>query len=396
MKHFFCILFSFQFTSAQVWIQLPDFPGIKRDDGVAVVVGNKAYVGTGLVEWALTLDFWVLDLNSYTWSYGVAMPPSTNRQYACTFAGNNSFYVFGGDGNNGACADMYRFDVSTNTWTAVASKPGNGLIGASCMNFGDKVIICGGKFQSGKASAEVWEYTISTNSWQQKNNYPFAGRWRASATVLNGFGYLVFGRDSGGAFCKELYKYAPASDSWTKISEAPVNKGRAYAAFQTVNNRLFLFAGIDSLDQVYKNCWYYTEASNTWDPGPDLPSTGRKGGMSYAAGDKFFYTCGITEGPARTTETWMTDVPLGVKEQHKQSIISIYPNPVKDLIWLQITGKNERLRCSYTDLSGRVLGTIELENGEGWIDLRDLSSGIYFLKVFSSEGLLESRKIIKE
>lgn len=395
MKYFIYFFFSFQLLNAQLWVQLPDFPGLKRDDGVAVAVGNKAYVGTGLVEWALTLDFWVLDFSTYTWSYGVAMPPSSNRQYACAFTGVNSFYVFGGDGNNGAQSDMLRFDISTSSWTTVASKPGNGLIGASCMNFGDKIIISGGKFQSGKVSNEVWEYSISSDAWKQKNNYPFAGRWRASATVLNGFGYLVFGRDTGDAYRKELYKYSPANDSWTKISTAPVSQGRAYSAFQTVNNRLFLFAGVDSLNQLYKNCWYYTEATDTWDVGPDLPSTARKGGMSCSAGDKFFYTCGIGEGPMRLTETWMTDVPLGMKEEKKNHLITVFPNPAKDQIQLRAPGHYETLHYSYSDPSGRLLGSAEIK-GEGRIDLSALSPGIYFLKIFSEARLLETRKIIKQ
>ena len=61
MKLLFTFLLLSWGCSAQLWIQLPDFPGLKRDDGVAVVVNNKAYFGTGLIEWSSTIDFHVLD-----------------------------------------------------------------------------------------------------------------------------------------------------------------------------------------------------------------------------------------------------------------------------------------------------------------------------------------------
>lgn len=81
----------------QVWSRLPDFPSTRRDDGVAVVVGNKAYFGTGLQEdWYATNDFYELDLSLNTWRSLPQMPSYTQRQYACAFAGNNCFYVFGG------------------------------------------------------------------------------------------------------------------------------------------------------------------------------------------------------------------------------------------------------------------------------------------------------------
>jgi len=395
MKLLFIFLLSFQVLTAQVWIKLPDFPGLKRDDGVAVVVDNKAYVGTGLVEFALTLDFYVMDLSTYSWSYGKAMPDNSNRQYACAFSGNGCFYVFGGVANIGASDELFKYDVASNSWSSVASKPGNGLIGAACMNFGDKVIISGGKFQNGKASAEVWEYTKSTNTWIQKNDYPFSGRWRASAAVLNNAGYLIFGRDSGGAFRKEFYKYTLATDSWTKIMDFPAAKGRAYSSLNVAHGKLTVFGGIDTLDGLYKDLWYFNETTTSWLQGPDLPSNGRKGGMSWAYGEDLFYTCGIAEGPMRVTETWKTDVPVGIKKISNESLFSVYPNPSDGKINITLPSKAfSNMRCSYEDIFGRSLGTIDL-NSQNSIDLHAYKNGIYFLKFYSENKLIEIKKIVK-
>ncbi|WP_317898990.1 Kelch repeat-containing protein [Aurantibacillus circumpalustris] len=395
MKLLFTFLFLNFSVSAQLWIQLPDFPALKRDDGVAVVVNNKAYFGTGLIEWAATIDFHVLDLTNYSWSTMSTMPGTTERQYACAFAGNNCFYVFGGDGVGGALNSMYKYDTATNTWIAVASKPGNGLIGAVCMNFGDKVIISGGKFQNGKASAEVWEYTISNDSWVQKNNYPFSGRWRASATVHNNSGYLIFGRDSSGFYRKELYRYTPATDNWSKITNFALPEGRVYSSLNVASGKLFVFGGQDSLNHFYKDIWYFNESDSSWLQGPDIPGVGRRGGMSCALGTNFFYSCGLGEGDKRLTETWVTDIPVGIKENYLSNNFSIFPNPVNSMLTIETPEQHfENLNCNYEDLFGRTLGNLRPINSSDF-DLSELNPGVYIFKFYSENKLIAVKKILK-
>lgn len=279
-----------QYCVAQTWSQLADFPNTERDDGVAVKINGKAYFGTGLLAgFTLGKDFYSYDLASNTWSAIASMPTGSERQYAVAFTFSNSFYVYSGSGySNAVFTDLQRYDVATNTWTALTGKPGNGLIGASCFEFGDKIIIVGGKFQSGAVSDEVWEYTISTDTWSQKNNFPFGGRWRAGASVLNNIGYLIFGKDNNQSFRKEMYSYNNTTDVWTKIMDFPQPKGRAYSALKSSITKLVLFGGYDTLNTYYNDVWFYNDLTNSWIQGPNLPSFGRKGGLSCTVGDKFF------------------------------------------------------------------------------------------------------------
>ncbi|MBI1316543.1 hypothetical protein GC167_06750 [bacterium] len=71
---------------AQTWTALPDFPGSKRDDGVAFVLGGKAYCGTGLnEEFAETGDFFSFEPVLNAWEPALGLPEGAERQYACAW-----------------------------------------------------------------------------------------------------------------------------------------------------------------------------------------------------------------------------------------------------------------------------------------------------------------------
>jgi hypothetical protein len=397
MRLLFIFIFLSNILLAQTWLQLPDFPGTERDDGVAVQINGKAYCGTGLlVGFTLGKDFYAFDAASNTWSNIAAMPTGAERQYACAFTYANSFYVFSGSGySNAVFTDLQRYDVASNTWTALNGKPGNGLIGATCLEFGDKIIIVGGKFQSGSVSDEVWEYSISTNSWLQKNNFPFGGRWRASGAVLNNIGYLIFGKDNNQSFRKEMYSYNHATDTWIKLMDFPQPKGRAYSALKNVSTQLVLFGGYDTLNTYYNDVLFYNPFLNLWAPGTNLPSLGRKGGMGFTVGDKFYYTCGINVSDMRLKETWMIDVPVGLKENETDFNFSVYPNPTSNKLVISSSSSNKNYLVELNDISSKVILKQALINSNE-VDISNFEKGIYFLKIFDGAKQVGVKKIIKE
>src|SRR4051812_24997452 len=94
----------------QSWTQLPNFPGLERDDGIAFVIGNKAYCGTGLqVGWGLTKDIYEFDLTTETWTTGVSMPNGAERQYACGFTDGTDGFVFGGEASGSDLNDLWMY-----------------------------------------------------------------------------------------------------------------------------------------------------------------------------------------------------------------------------------------------------------------------------------------------
>lgn len=73
--------------------------------------------------------------------------------------------------------------------------------------------------------------------------------------------------------------------------------------------------------------------------------------------------------------------------------INLYPNPVNDI--LNIDSKYTLNNISISDINGRVVRNTSLNGTEAQINIADLASGVYLLKVVTSEGTV-TKKVIKE
>jgi len=58
------------------------------------------------------------------------------------------------------------------------------------------------------------------------------------------------------------------------------------------------------------------------------------------------------------------------------TLIKLYPNPARDIVYL--TGTSG-MACIY-DITGRLILSKQIED-EGWIDVRTLTKGTYFMRI---------------
>lgn len=374
------------------WAQLTDFPGAERDDGVAFVINNKAYCGSGLqVGWVLAGDFYAFDLATETWSTVASLPAGEQRQYACGFTDGTNGFIFGGEAFGSDLNDLWMYSPATNSWTAKASKPGNGVRGASCFVIGTMAYIVGGAFTTNDAINEVWAYDMVTDTWTQKNNLPITN-WRGSATSAKGKGYLLYGMNSAYAYSRYLYEYDPTGDNWTyKSTFAGPGTGKVYANMQAINDDLVVFAGKDSLNACNNQLWTYNLISNSWLSVSTLTSTLRKGGMGFTNAGTYYYTCGISQADVRLKETWKTNIAVGINEIESEKQLTVYPNPASDII---------TIRLSKSILQNKVYKIINVQgqtvldgtmNENNRVSLTGLSPGVYQFLV----GNFSSRIIIQ-
>lgn len=93
---------------------------------------------------------------------------------------------------------------------------------------------------------------------------------------------------------------------------------------------------------------------------------------------------------ASNTDTLLNNVTFA---EDSLVTINLYPNPVNDI--LNINSKYTLNNISISDINGRVVRNTSLNGTEAQINIADLASGIYLLKVVTSDGTV-TKKVIKE
>jgi hypothetical protein len=105
---------------------------------------------------------------------------------------------------------------------------------------------------------------------------------------------------------------------------------------------------------------------------PDYPTTRTAGSVNYI--DNIFYNSMTSETGRVVNET-----------------IKFYPNPVNDILHLELSGENNRIVLH--DMLGKKVFDLQSTQSNDDIDLRTLGTGIYFLNVQNNNGG-ESRAVI--
>lgn len=84
---------------------------------------------------------------------------------------------------------------------------------------------------------------------------------------------------------------------------------------------------------------------------------------------------------------------LGIDEENSSNKIRIYPNPITDYLNIEMDEYPDRVQI--VNLTGAVLISEKLNSKNFEIDVSHLSKGMYFVKIISQNGTVESLKIMK-
>ena len=109
--------------------------------------------------------------------------------------------------------------------------------------------------------------------------------------------------------------------------------------------------------------------------------------VSNKADIYFDYNFPIATNPAVTTFA-----TLGMNQIENKSI-AVYPNPVNDI--LTISSKGTITSIQLLDVQGRLVATYLESEEKATINLRDKTSGVYFVKIYTENGV-KLEKIVKK
>ena len=96
--------------------------------------------------------------------------------------------------------------------------------------------------------------------------------------------------------------------------------------------------------------------------------------------------------PITTNEATTTFATLGVNQIENKSV-AVFPNPVQDI--LTITSKGNLTSIQLLDVQGRLIATYLESEEKATINLSDKASGVYFVKIFTENGV-KLEKIVKK
>ena len=188
------------------WIQKVNFGGGDRSWAVGFSIGNKGYIGTGLTNGAYSSDFWEYNPSANMWTQKANYSGGMNER-AVGFSIGNKGYVGTGAINN-YYQDFYEYDPVMNIWAQKANFAGgtrNGAVGFSINSKG--YIGTGYSNVLNSPVADFWEYDPTTNLWAQKANFGGGPRHNATGFSLGGKGYI--GTGANNVNYQDFYEYCP-------------------------------------------------------------------------------------------------------------------------------------------------------------------------------------------
>jgi N-acetylneuraminic acid mutarotase len=162
------------------WTELTgknSFPGYKRMNGLAFVIGTKAYVCTGVSNSAYVKDLWEFDATAKTWT----------------------------EKNKIANVSDESFD---DDYTIVRE------LGSTFVIDSKAYITCG---QSSSVLTDTWEYDPTTDLWAKKSYFEGSARTRAAAFSVNNKGFILTGNGSVGTstnnYFDDVWEFKPNDES---------------------------------------------------------------------------------------------------------------------------------------------------------------------------------------
>ena len=106
----------------------------------------------------------------------------------------------------------------------------------------------------------------------------------------------------------------------------------------------------------------------------------------------------VLTGPAKAlvdNVSFTVTETLSVDNNELSDNLSIYPNPASDFFELNYTGNQRLTNANIYDINGRLIKNIDLTQSSTQINVSDLTNGLYFLEVNSSNTRTTERLIIR-
>lgn len=309
------------------WVYVGDFGGTSRSNATSFVIGDTAYVGTGIdAQHNRYNDLWSFDPNGTTSWFQAASSPMAPRSSAVGFEVAGKGYI--GTGYNGyfGLSDFWQYDPSSNSWRQVASlgDANTGLkVRYDAVAFG---LDAAGYGYVGTGNDGVnyyndfWRFTppatsnpTDSGSWNQINDLPGYKRTQAVAFTYKNKGYVVTGVGTGGTTVNDFFSFDPSQSSssqWYQLRHITNYSTDSYDDGYTsiVRSQAVGFVMLNTIsdgggDRAYITTgsagsitWAYNFADSLWNQKTSYERSPRSGAVGFTVQNKGFVGLGSSGG----------------------------------------------------------------------------------------------------
>ena len=249
----------------------------------------------------------------------------------------------------------------------------------------------------GSTGYELWKTdgteagTVQVKDIKPGTNSSFIG---GGYTYNNGYSGLTlfknelyFSSEDGTAqpyHGSELWKTNGTEAGTVMVKDIVAGTGDSTPEFFTIyNNTLYFAAGSGSSTRVLWKTTDGTEAST-------ISISGILNPNYLTVSNGILYFSAYASSGSVGTELYRFDMQLGTDETNKAKSITLYPNPVKDIL----NFSEEVSDVKVADLSGKMVKQVSAKGK--MVDISTLPKGVYIISATTREGKANHQKIIKE
>ncbi len=357
---------------------------------------------------------------------------------------DGNFWLFGGTGFAQAGSlnelnDLWKYDPVSNMWTwesgdingnvsgvygtqglaAVGNKPGARVAGSGFADSLGNLFLFGGIGYGNSTEGELndlWQYNIASNQWTWlkgdstlNNNgiYGIKGTAGISNKPGSRFGNTTWAGGSG-----NLYLFGGTGYATNGISEYLNDLWKISATNMTLPLTLLNFSATTIQKDMLLN-WQTTQQVNTAyfiiEHGADGINFSKLGLVSAGNNSSFtsnysftdyqpfagnnFYRLKITDNDDRYNYSKIVKASTTGKIK-----LEVFPNPVRDILFVEASGENETATAQIFDMSGRKVREQKIKlngNVSFSISLKDIPNGTYTL-ILQKQSTTETQKFVKQ
>jgi Kelch motif protein len=223
-----------------------------------------ALAAVGLAAALGSLDAGADEAEAAPWTY--AKPMSMRRSYIAAAELGGKIYAAGGmvGGNGRRLAIFQRFDPKANRWETLRPLPEAIRAAAGAASAGTFYVV-GGDTEEGDGT-QVYGYDIAANTWTQRAALP-APRFNHSAVALGGRIYVIGGYMDGRER-RDVFVYEPEDNRWDRAAPLPLPT-HVFGAV-AFRGEIWIIGGRRG-EKVLREISIYDPARNRWRAGPILP-----------------------------------------------------------------------------------------------------------------------------